>query len=233
MVVRRGSTRSECPLRIFSASAAWSAPIAAVTGPSTPAVSHVGCTPPGGSGIMHRRQQVLPGKMVMVESIAAHRGSIYPRDAALDGEIIDEVTRFEIIRGVHDQADAVEEILDVARRHIRNLGLDLNAGVDGLQATGGGDGFRTDLARILLVIEQLPLEVREFHVIAVDDTERTDSRAGQKFGLNGAERAAPDHSHTGRTDEILPLFADFPKPQLPGIPFAICVRVIRYRSVHE
>ena len=81
------------------------------------------------------------------QSIAAHRGSIYPRDAALDGEIIDEVTRFEVVGGVHDQANAVEKVLDVARRHIRHPGLDLNGGIDGLQATGGGDRFRTDLAR--------------------------------------------------------------------------------------
>lgn len=37
-----------------------------MAGPSTPAVSQVGCTPEGGSGIMQRRQQVRPGNTVIV-----------------------------------------------------------------------------------------------------------------------------------------------------------------------
>jgi hypothetical protein len=50
-----------------------------------------------------------------------------------DGEIIDQVARFEIVGGIHDEADAVEQILDVARRHIRYSGLDLNTGIDRLE----------------------------------------------------------------------------------------------------
>src|SRR5580704_2288517 len=49
--------------RIFSASATWSAAMAAVTGASTPSVSQVGCGVRGYSGYIQRRQAVRPGRM--------------------------------------------------------------------------------------------------------------------------------------------------------------------------
>src|SRR5580704_4783742 len=62
-VVTWESGESGVHARIFSASATWSAAIVAVTGASTPSVSHVGCGVRGYSGYIQRRQAVRPGTM--------------------------------------------------------------------------------------------------------------------------------------------------------------------------
>src|SRR5271165_287920 len=57
VIIADGAT----PHRIFIASATCKLAINDVIGPSTPAVSQVGCGPSGGSGYTHCKHAVIPG----------------------------------------------------------------------------------------------------------------------------------------------------------------------------
>lgn len=90
-----------------------------------PAVSQVGSSPrAGGVGKMQRRQGVRPGTMPITRPSVPTRPGIDPRQISLDGEVIDEISRLDIVRAVEDELVAIQQLLDIGRAYVNDQRLD-------------------------------------------------------------------------------------------------------------
>jgi hypothetical protein len=105
--------------------------------------------------------------------LAVETGDADALDASLDREI-----------------RLAEELPDVAGGEIRNVRDDLDRGIHAGQRPGGGDGFGDAIAGVGFVEEPLALEVAQLDVVPVDQKEAADASAGERPGLEAAERAA-------------------------------------------
>jgi hypothetical protein len=95
--------------------------------------------------------------------------------------VIENESRLEVIEGVKDKIDILYVVFDIGGIHIVDNGLDLNTGIDSSQFLFRSLCLGKVPPDILFIVERLPLQVRCFDEVAVNDTQPTHARARQQF----------------------------------------------------
>ena len=152
----------------------------------------------------------------MVESIAAYGGAIDPGDSAADGEIVDQIAGVEVVGAVQDQVRTGHQFGDIGGGEVGNYAARLDGRIDAAQGACGGGGFGQGLGGVGFFEQPLALQVAGFHVVAVDDGQAADSRAGQRGGMEAAQRAGADDGGMCAEQRFLAVFAQT-EENLPGI----------------
>ena len=149
--------------------------------------------------------------------VGGYGGGVDPRDALLDGEVVDEVAGFEVVGGVEDEVGGAEEIVDVGGDEVGDVGGDLDGGVGGEELAAGGFGFGEGVGGVLFVEEDLALEVGGLDEVAVDEGEVADAGAGEERGGGGAGGADADDGDVGAGEGRLAGLADAGEEDLAGV----------------
>jgi len=55
------------------------------------------------------------------DSVGANGGSINPGNVLLDGVIVQQVTRLEVVGGIENEICAMQQFADIGRNHICNM----------------------------------------------------------------------------------------------------------------
>ena len=171
----------------------------------------------GGLWIEAAQARAVAGEDGEGEAVAADGGAVDPGDRAFYGEVIEEKAGFEVIGGVEEEVDAIEEVFDVGSAYIDGEGFDLDRAVDGFEVLGGGGGFGLLRGGICFVKEPLALEVGPLDDIAVDEAEVADTGTGQGRGLEGSEGTTADDGDSGSCEASLTVGAERPETNLPRI----------------
>ncbi len=99
--------------------------------------------------------------------------------------------------------------------------LNHHAGVDACEGALGRDGLRQALGGVGFFIEPLPLQIAGLHVVAVDENQRADARAGQRGSVKTTQRTATHHRDARRPETLLALLADAGKQNLARVALAL------------
>src|SRR6266508_5840419 len=139
-------------------------------------------------------------------------------DIGLAGQItgvVDEIASVEIVGAVHHQVvvlDGVHHIVDVDAHGQRD---DVRVGIQRPEHLGA----RLDLgpADIGRGVQDLALQVRHVHDIAVHEPERADPGRGEVHGRRGAQASRPDEQHFGAQQLALPLLAHLIQEEIAAV----------------
>jgi hypothetical protein len=135
--------------------------------------------------------------------------------------VIDNESRFKVVERIQNEIDILYIVFHGGGIDIVHDGFNVDHRIDAFQFGSGGDGLGEVVPHILFVVKGLPLEVREFDEIPVDDSQETDSRPYQQFGGDAAERTGADEGDASVSNFLLPFCSDGRKSNLPGIPVVI------------
>jgi len=124
-----------------------------------------------------RQTRGLAGENGHRHAIASDGSGVNPGNAERESSVIQEKARFEIVGSIDNERKPREQIRGVRGREIGDDSFHADAGVDGAQATLGGDGFRQRIARVRFLKESLPLQIRRLDKIAVDDPQMSQAGA--------------------------------------------------------
>jgi len=126
----------------------------------------------------------------------------------LDGKIVDEKTRLEIVGAIENEIEAGEQVRGVARTEVGDDAFHGNTGIDGAEPAFGGNGFGEGGEGVGFVKEGLALKIRGLDKIAIDNTQLSDAGAHQEICGGGAYRAASDNDSAGGEQPPLAILAN-------------------------
>jgi len=107
--------------------------------------------------------------------------------------VVDQIPCPEVVRAVDDELVVSYQVVDVGLRDTRFVFLDGDVGVEfGHELRGGVDLRPTD---IVVAVNYLPLEIRQFDDIVVGDTERADTGGCQILDDRRPESAGSKNEH--------------------------------------
>jgi hypothetical protein len=150
-----------------------------------------------------------------------------------DAGVVDEIAHLKIIGPVDDQVAILYQALDIRIINVRNDSFDPDLGIDFGDPIFGCHGLREPVARILLAVESLPLEIGKFDKIAIYYPQSAHTCAGKHFGVSRSERPAA-HEQDMRVEQfLLPFFSDFAEKDLPAVAFVHLVRLILFEETHS
>src|SRR5229473_513611 len=153
------------------------------------------------------------------EAVAGHGGGVNPGRAILDGKIVDQETRLEIVGAIENEVEAGEQVSGVARTEVGDEAFDGTTGVDRAELALGGDGFGERGEGIGFVKEGLALKIRGLDKIAVDDAQFSDACANQEICGGRTDCAASDNDGAGGEQALLAFIADGGKENLARVFF--------------
>src|SRR6266705_1492670 len=111
-------------------------------------------------------------------SVRCDGPAVHERDVRLDRGLVDQETRLEIVRAIDDDVGIAQDLSDRRRMDVFRDRFDLDFGVHGAEAFRGG--LRLRPVDVAFAVEQLPLEIREFDDIPVDEPKMPDPCAGPR-----------------------------------------------------
>jgi len=142
------------------------------------------------------------------------------RDASQRTRVVDEVPRLEVVGPVDDEVVAVDERLDVLGGHADLVCLDVDIGVQfGHERRGAVDLLST---HVVVAVDDLALEVREFNHVVVGDPERADTRRGEILDDRRPEPPGAQDEDVGVQEVALTVRADVVHDDVPRIPVELC-----------
>src|SRR5262249_17106958 len=112
---------------------------------------------------------------------------------------------------------------------VRNNSFDGYAGVDGPKLAFRGDGLGQRVPRVGFIEKRLPLEVRRFYKVPVNDAEPPESGSHQELSCGRAYGATAHDHRLGSKKPPLALFADACEEHLPRVFFTQRVVHVRMR----
>ena len=153
--------------------------------------------------------------------------AVHERDRMLDGQVVEQVSSFEIIGSVEDEIGASggkDEIFRGVKREITDVRLALHAGVDLCNSAGCCDRLGRPFVRIGFGEETLTLEVGLFDDVAVDQAERGHARPCEKIDRRASQRPAANDSNSGVQQLPLSVRPDSGQNDLPGVAVQFMLR---------
>lgn len=111
------------------------------------------------------------------EAVAGDGGGVNPGLVILDGKVVDQETRFEIVGAIEDEIEAGKQVGGVARREVSDDAFHGDTGIDGAELALGGDSLWERGDGIGFVKESLALKIRMLDKIAVDNALFSDASA--------------------------------------------------------
>ena len=118
----------------------------------------------------------------------------------MDGRVVEQKPRLEIVRAVDEHVHARAQPLDVSRVDVGDDRLDGDLGIGRAEFFGRGDRLGKALAGVALVEEDLALEVGPLDDVAIDDSHAADAGADEGIGRRAAQcPAAADQARLCRS----------------------------------
>jgi len=142
-----------------------------------------------------------------------------------DRYVVSEVARGEVVRAVHEDVVILEEVVGVVRLETRLVGVDLDVGIQLLQAILGG--LQLGAADVAHPEEDLAVQVAPVHDIEVHETETTHAGGGEVQGGGAAETARPDHEDLRVLEALLALEANLGEDEVAAV---VCDLVLAERD---
>jgi hypothetical protein len=155
------------------------------------------------------------------EAVTGHGGGVNPGHAVLDGKIVDQETRLEIVGSIEDEIEAGEQVSGVAWAEVGDDAFHGYTGVDEAELALGGDGLGQRGEGVGFVKEGLALKIRGLDKIAIDDAQFTDAGAYQEVCGGGTDRAASDNNGAGGEQTMLAFLADSGAENLSRVFFVL------------
>src|SRR2546425_1093572 len=149
-------------------------------------------------------------------SVRWNAPAVYEGDVRLDRGLVDQETRLEIVRAIDDDVGAAQDLSDRRRMDVLRDRFDLDFGVHGAEAFRGG--LRLRPVDVAFGVQQLPLEIREFDDVPVDEPKMPDARPGEEVGRNAPEGPQSHHDGTGTRELALALDTNLRKDFLATVP---------------
>ena len=149
--------------------------------------------------------------------VGADGSGIDPGKALLDGEVVEEIAGFEVVRSVEEEVGGGEEGVDVAGDEIGDMRGDGDRGVDGEKLAAGGLSLGERVCGVLFIEEDLTLKVRGLDKVAVDEGEMADAGAGEQRGGGGSGGTDANNGDMGAGKGVLAGLTDAGKEDLPGV----------------
>ena len=198
-----------------------------------PALSQVGVLP-GGGGFGHQAAEAgrFAGQDRQRLAFGAQAAAVDPRNAELDGRVVEQEPRLEIVGAIDQAIDAVQQPLDVRVIDIGDDRFDFDLGIDLRQPILGRDRLGQAGGHVVLVVEHLPLQVVQLQEVAIDDPQLADAGPGQRVGDHRAERPAADDQRPRSQQLLLPRATERRKPHLAGIAAGLRVERVGGRTSH-
>jgi hypothetical protein len=131
-----------------------------------------------------------------------------------DCKVVNEQARLEVVRTVKYDVESSEEFFRVARSKIRDDTRSLNRGINVAELTFSSYGFWQDVAGILLIEKELPLQVRGLDEITVDNPNASHTCAHQQIRRCCPDGAAADDYGASGEQVLLSLRANRRKQDL-------------------
>ena len=154
---------------------------------------------------LREQASVARPAVVMVDRQLALQSKGRSGDEGTAGQaagVADEVPRGDVVARVDDHVEAGDQVETISGREALVEGLDLDRAVQ-RQARGlGGLGLGHTYA--ILAVDDLPVEVRLVHNVAIDDPEPTHPGRGEIIGDRRPEASSSDDQHAARADFFLP-----------------------------
>ena len=123
-----------------------------------------------------------------------------PGQAQPHAGVVEQEAGLEVVRAVHGQVGAGQQVQDVVGGDVGHDALDGDLRVDAAQLAPRGLGLGQAVGDVLLVEEPLALQVVQLDEVAVDDAQMADAAPRQVVGDHRAGRAAADQ-HDGRVQQ--------------------------------
>jgi hypothetical protein len=89
------------------------------------------------------------------------------------------------------------------------------SGCEGLDCASGRYSFRNCVCGIGFGVKPLPLEVAEFHIIAIDEGNVSHTRPCEHARMKAAQCTASYNGGSGAKQSLLACFPDWGEPDLP------------------
>ena len=124
-----------------------------------------------------------------------------------DAGVIGQVTRWEVVRAVHDDVVLGDDFEGVFAGEPRIVENDLNIRVDAADGLLGR--FRFGTADVFRAVNDLALKIREIDGVEINDPDLADAGGGQVHGDRRAESARTDAEDAGGANFLLARHPDF------------------------
>ena len=126
----------------------------------------------------------------------------------IDGRVVDQEARLEIVGAVEDQIDILEQVFPhwPAVRSATTV-WSVTSEFTRARRANCRHGFGESFGRVRFLEQELALQVGPFDEIAVNDAQAAHSGACHGFGLHRTERSAADERHACGADLGLACFA--------------------------
>ena len=108
--------------------------------------------------------------------------AVNPGNTVAHRAVVGQVAGLEVVQAVDDYVRAGREPLDVGMVDVVDYGGDGDLGVDFAQPAPRRFGLGQSLRGIPFVEQDLPLQIRDFNEVTVDDDQAPDAGAGQCIG---------------------------------------------------
>ena len=132
-------------------------------------------------------------------------------------EIIQQVPGVEVVQPIHKQAHARRDVLCILRSEIRDNRFNVDQRVHRTKPLGCGNGLGPRSIGIRLTEQSLPLQIRFFDHISINDAKGPHARPSQQIRHTTPERSAPDDQDGRITKFLLTNLAKIGQQALPVV----------------
>ena len=132
-----------------------------------------------------------------------------------DAGVVYKIARGKIVGAIHDDVVVFQNVERVFAGEMSFKEIDLNFGVQIVQATGGGFDFRA--ANVAGAEQDLALEIGEIHAIEIDEADASNARGGEIQAEWRSKTAGANAQNFGLLELQLPVHADFRHDQVTAI----------------
>lgn len=135
----------------------------------------------------------------------------------LDGNIVDQISRLDVVGAIQQQVHPYGEFLDVPGMHIHHTLIDRDGRIHRPQPAGGRSSLRISLLRIALIVQHLPLQIGQLDDVPVGEAQVSHPGPDKLVGQHASQRPATDQQHARRRQPLLAGRADLPQERLPVV----------------
>ena len=131
-----------------------------------------------------------------------HHPGVDPGKVPLHAEIVDEISRRDVVGSVEDHVAASRQLLDVGGVQVGCMSEQARRATDALEGLESGSHLGLAEVSVALVEQHLSRQVRPVDDISIDEHQRSDPAAHERLGELTSQRPAA-HDENARIQEPL------------------------------
>ena len=159
----------------------------------------------------------------------AEEAPVRKRFPCHDTGIVDEELRGKVVRPVHDEIIIGHDVAGIVGRQPFGVGRHLHPRVQGYQLLFGRLHLQPPYIR--RGMDDLALQVRQFHFISVDDADMAHTGSREIEQHRSPQPASPYDQHPSLTDLLLPFHPDVGQQDVPAVALQFVFRELKHRPL--